>query len=744
MTNPADVSSAAVIGRPINRVDGVAKVTGHATYAAEYRLERVCHAVLIPSSIAAGIVTSIDTRAAQAQPGVLLVMTPFSAMRLPNGGNTEVSPPAGRALTLLQDNKVHYNGQPVAAVVAETLEQAQGAARLLVISYQQAEATLDFDVARSTAHTPKAQQGRQVDTSRGDFAAGLAQASVSIDQVYHTPLEFHNPMEPHATIAEWSGERLTLHDSTQGIIGLKKAAAKVFGIDPGLVHTVCQFVGGGFGSKGSMWSHVMIAAMAAKMVGRPVKLVVERSQMFFPVGFRPITQQRLQLGADRGGQLVAVRHDTVSSTSKIEDWSETCGIVTRMLYACPNLDTTHKLSPMNIGTPTFTRAPGEASGSFALECAMDELAIAQGIDPLELRLANYTEVDPGENKPFSQKSLRECYQQGAARFDWARRVAKPRSMRLGHHLVGLGMATATYPANRQKCEAMARLNSDGSVVVQSASQDLGTGTYTVMTQVAAQTLGFPLRQVHFDLGDSAFPEASGSGGSTTAASLGPAVLAACQALRQKIIDTAVADPQSVLYRVASADVEISDGWLMHRQDTQRRDAASAVIGRRRGQPLEAEASAESGTEKQQYSSHSFGAVFAEVHVDELLGTIVVERITAAYNVGTLMNEKTARSQLMGGLVWGISMALLEKGDLDARYGRIVNNNLAEYHVPVNADIRSLDIIVVPSSDTIFNPLGARGIGEIGITGVAAAIANAVYNATGERVRSLPITLDTLV
>jgi xanthine dehydrogenase YagR molybdenum-binding subunit len=736
------MSADQVLGRPINRVDGLAKVTGAAPYSAEFKFDGICYAVVVPSLVAKGRVM-VDAARASRLPGVLLVMSSESAMRLPNGGHPPVEPPTTRALTLLQDDQVHYNGQPVAVIVAETLEQASEAARILDVSYQEAAPLTDFDAVKSSAHEARSDEDKKASSKRGDPDGAFARAPFTVDAVYSTPMEFHNAMEPHATIAFWQGDQLTLHDSTQAIMGLKSSCAKVFGITADKVRTVCPFTGGGFGSKGSMWSHVILAAMAAKAVNRPVKLVLERPQMFMPVGFRPRTEQHLLLGASNDGQLIAMRHDTISSTSTIEDWSETSGVVTRMLYACDNQSTSHRVAPMNIGTPTFMRAPGESSGTFALESAMDELAQTCGIDPVALRLTNYTDIDPGQKKPFSQKALKECYRIGAERFGWERRSALPRSRRAGTSLVGLGMATATYPANRKLSEAMARLNADGSVVVRAATQDLGTGTYTIMTQIAAQTLGFPLRSVRFELGDSLFPDAPVSGGSTTAASVGPAVQAACKALRTQIIDAALSDPNSALYQVTSDDIDVTDGWLIRSSNPDQRDAAAAVIGRRRGQPLEAHGSANLDKKNFPYSAHSFGAVFAEVHVDETLHTLTVERLTGVYDVGTLMNEKTARSQLMGGMVWGISMALLEEGQMDQRYGRIVNNNLAEYHVPVNADIRALDIVFVPSSDTQFNPLGARGIGEIGITGVAAAIANAVYNATGKRVRDLPITLDKL-
>jgi xanthine dehydrogenase YagR molybdenum-binding subunit len=439
-----------------------------------------------------------------------------------------------------------------------------------------------------------------------------------------------------------------------------------------------------------------------------------------------------------------VRHNVVASTSFQEDWLETSALVTRMLYAAPNQQTTHRLARLNTGTPTFMRAPGEASGSFALECAMDELAYELKVDPVDLRLRNYAGRDPQKNKPWSSNALRECYRVGAERFGWVKRDPRPMSMKNGSTLIGMGMATATYPANRSGASATARILPDGSAVVQSGTQDLGTGTYTVMTQVAADALGLPLDKVRFELGDSALPKAPVSGGSQSVASVSPAVQAAAAAVRAKLVGLAIADRGSPLSGASADDVASENGWLMLRASPDRREPYAAVLARNGGRALEASAEVKPGSEKEEYSMHSFGAVFAEVHVDAELGEIRVPRITAAYGVGQLLNDKTGHSQLMGGVVWGVGMALMEATEYDLRTGRPVNANLAEYHVPVNADIGVIDIVVVPEKDAQINPLGAKGIGEIGITGVAAAIANAVYHATGKRVRDLPVTLDKVL
>jgi xanthine dehydrogenase YagR molybdenum-binding subunit len=737
-------TNAPLIGQPMDRTDGLLKVTGEARYAAEFPEARIAHAVLVTSTISSGSIASIDASRAQSLPGVLLVMTYQNAPRLPNGGRPPLAPPAGRHLSLLQDNQIHYSNEPVAVVVADTLERATDAAQQVRIAYQATPGVHDFTSAKANAHAPISPQGRQTDTQRGDFDAGLASGIVRVDAVYTTPVEHHNPMEPHATMAHWDGPQLTLHDSTQGVSGTRTAVAKTLGVSPDDVRVISPFLGGGFGGKGSSWSHVVLCAMASKQTGRPVRLALTRPQMFGSVGARPRTEQHFVLAARHDGTLTAMRHDSISNTSMIEDWTETCCMVTRMLYAVPNQVTTHRLVQLNLGTPTFMRAPGETTGSFAIESAMDELAWKLKMDPVALRLKNYAEVDPQENKPFSSKALRQCYEIGAEKFGWSRRTSTPRSMRSGNTLIGLGMATATYPANRSPAAAIARILPDGTAMVASGTQDLGTGTYTVMTQVCADALGFPPEKIHFALGDSSLPQAPGSGGSQSAASVSPAVHDACMQVRSRLLSLAVADNASPVHGMDLADVSVENGWVVSRSNPSLRDPAAAILARAGGQSIEVVASVKPGQERSEYSMHSFGAVFTEVHVDADLGTIRVPRIVGVYDVGRVLNQKTARSQLMGGMVWGVGAAFEEDTLLDERYGRFVNMNLAEYHVPVNADIGTLDISFIDAADPHINSLGVRGIGEIGLTGVVAALANAVYHATGVRVRDLPIRLDKVM
>lgn len=682
-----------VLGTPMDRVDARLKVTGAATYAAEFKVPDAVHAVLVQSTIAAGAITGFDLHDAEGMPGVLAIITPDKVGKLQHPEHVQQAV----AGPLLQNRDILFNGQHVAVVVAETLEQAQGAAAAVHVTYQRGEAATDMDAMLDQAYAPKHFRNgqRPPDSRRGDPDGAFNAAQVKLQQTYATPFEHHNPMEPHATIAAWDGDKLTVWTATQGISGAQATLAGQFGIDKNDVRIICPYVGGGFGCKGNTWPPATLAALAARKVGRPVKLVLSRAQMYTSNGYRPSTVQRLKLAADTGGTLVAMRHDGITSMSQpsLGEFAEPVGLATEMLYACPNVAVTHRLVPLNASLPTYMRAPGEASGVYALESAMDEMAAALKMDPIEFRLRNYAETDPHENKPFASKALRDCYRQGAEAFGWSRRSAEPRSMRDGNMLVGWGFATATYPTNRLKSSVKVRRESDGMVVIECGTQDIGTGTYTVMTQVAADTLGIAPDRIRFELGDSSFPPAPVSGGSMTVASVAPTVRAACMEL---------------------------------------------MNGRR------AEATTEPGDEKRKFSMHAFGAQFAEVRVDPDLGEIRVSRYVGAFDAGHVLNSKTARSQLIGGITYGIGMALLEETQWDKETGRIVNPNVAEYLMPVNADVPDIQTIFVKNDDTTSNPLGAKGIGELPMVGVAAAIANAVYHATGVRVRKVPIRIEDVL
>ena len=702
-------------GAPIDRIDAYAKVTGVATYAAEVPVANVAHAVIVGSAVARGRLRSVDSRDARRMPGVIAVLAPGSVPRLPAADHNPKNP-GDRVLQLLQDDKIWYADQPIAVVVADTLERAQHAAARVTASYDTTAPIAQIESSLGEAYDPgKMGPNGDSQSTRGDLDAGLAAATTKITQTYTTPVENHNPMEPHATIAVWQGDtRLTLYDATQGIFGVRGKIARTFGLDPRDVRVIDHHVGGGFGCKGTPWSHVALAALAARAVGRPVKLVLTRPQMFALVGHRPKTIQTVTLGADAAGKLTAIRHAVVSETSRFDEFVEPSALQTRHLYSCRNVVTSHKLVRIDIPTPTFQRAPGEATGTFALESAMDELAVALGIDPLELRIRNHSVRDEQDDKPYSSKALLACYRTAAERFGWARRDPRPGSMRDGDALVGWGMATAVYPARISPASAIARMKRDGTLVVQAGTQDIGTGTYTIMTQIAADAMGVPVDRVRFELGDTAFPETPVSGGSQTAASTGSAVKLAVTRLRDQL---------------TARRISPDEPW--------------AAVVARSGQP-ELTAEFKTAARPDTHSYHAHGATFAELRIDPDTGEIRVVRVVASYAAGAILNPRTARSQLQGGIVWGIGMALQEHTVRDRRTARAVTRDLADYHVPVHADVPDLDVTFVDEPDPFVNPLGVKGIGEIGITGVTAAIANAVYHATGRRVRDLPITLDKLL
>ena len=724
-----------------HRYEGVLKVTGKARYAYEFPVKNPAYALIVQSTIPSGSLQSIDQTAAEKAPGVLAVITPFNAPELPK---PKPQPPARRHITVLQEKDIWYNGQPIAIVVADSLHEASYAATLLRITYTPTAAKLDFHGRLNQGRPPK-QQGREpADTKRGDIDAAFSRSAVKIEATYTTPYQNHNPMEPHATIAEWTGNKLHVYNATQYIDGDRMSLARYLGIPMDDVHTECPYTGGGFGSKGSTWSHVVLCAIAARVVNRPVKLAVERNQMFGPVGTRPTTVQNFRLGASPDGKFLAVRHDVIEHTSVMEDFLEPSAFQTRYLYNSETNATTHRLVEMNLGVPTFQRAPGEATGTAAFESAVDELAHALKIDPLQIRLLNYAEKDVEKDKPWTSKHLLEAYREAADRFGWSKRNPTPGQIREGNKLIGHGMATAIYGANRSASQATVRILPSGRGWVGIATQDLGTGTYTIMAQTAADALGLKPTEIDVKLGDSTLPKAPVSGGSQTAASICPAIPAAALQALLKLQEMAAGDPQSPLHGLQSADIDFRDGKLFSKADPSKSETFAAILTRNGGNPVEGMGEAEPGQDHEAYTSQSWGAVFAEVAVDQATHMVEVRRIVATYDIGTLMNSKTGINQLQGGIVWGVSLALHEESHIDPIHGRTANENFAEYHVPVNADIGTLDVTCLNLPDTKFNPLGARGIGEIGITGASAAVANAIFNATGKRIRDFPITPDKIM
>ena len=741
-----------LIGEGVDRADGRLKVTGGAKYAAEFPLPNLCHAVLVAAGVGLGRVADVDVAAAERLPGVLAVLcyknapAPLRPVPPSEPNGSSQTPAADKML----DDRVIFFGQYLAIVVAEHLEQAQLAAATLRVTYDGVERPrTDLAAGLDRAAPPKSGKAKDqpAATHRGDPDGAYAAAAVKVRNVYLTPHETHNPMEMHATTASWEADgKLTLWDATQGISDCKKAVATALKLDPEQVRVIDPFVGGGFGSKGSTWPHTALAAVAARAVRRPVRLVLTRGQMFTGVGYRSPTRQTVALAAAHDGKLASFTHDSVSQSPDYTTFLETAAEPTRHLYACDNAATSHKIVRVDAAAPCQMRAPGECTGLFAFEVAMDELAVELGMDPVALRMKNYAYTDPQAKLPFSSKSLDKCYQQAAEKFGWAKRNPKPRSMTDGRFLVGYGMATATYPANRKPSAAKVIAYADGSVVVRVGTQDIGTGTYTIMAQVAAAELGLPASAVRAQLGDTNFPKSGVSGGSTTAASVGTAIQLAAARLRDQLIALAINDANGPLHGVPAESVRLDGGKLL--AEGGKAETIRDAVARSGQNAVECSASPddfEDATKAAQaYSKHSFGAVFAEVRVDPDLGTIKVPRLVAAYAAGRILNAKTARSQLLGGLVFAHGMALMEETVTDRRDGRVVNASLAEYLVPTHADVQSVEVIQVEEDDPHVNPIGAKGVGEIGIVGGPAAIANAVFHATGKRVRELPITPDKLL
>jgi xanthine dehydrogenase YagR molybdenum-binding subunit len=771
----------ASIGQPIDRVDGKLKVTGAATYAAEFQVKNLAYGVSVVSTITKGRVKNIDVNQAKKMPGIIGVMTSENSMQLhfPNGSDPGSGKFAEKDLLPLQNDRIFYGGQHIAVVVAETLEQAEQAAAIIKVDYDQQEPVIDIKKNIATAYKPASGLGgAETQTKRGDTGVALQTADVKTEETYTTPVYHHNAMEPHASIAEWKGDELMVYDSTQSVMGVKGLLASMLGIPAEKVRVVALYIGGGFGSKGFTWGNTILAAMAAKQFNRPVKLVLSRQQAFSTAGRRTQTIQKIALGADKSGKLSAIKHATTSETSFVDEFVETAGVATSMIYSSPNVEISHELVRLNRGTPCPTRAPGEAPGTYALEVAMDELAYKLNIDPLHLRLINYAETEEQKKKAFSSKNLRECYQRGADAIGWTKRAAQPGRQREGNYLVGYGMATATYPANRSASAAKATLFADGHAEILCGTQDIGTGTYTIATQIAADAFGLPVEKVKVKLGDSIYPKGAQSGGSQVTASIGPAVRAAALGAINKLIQAAITDTSSPLHGYNEENIIADNGRIYLKNDPEKGETYIQVLNRKGWDKLEAEAKtnvstrqqqastpapagspeakieeesktnaavqADEHTDRQPYAFHSFGAQFARVLVDPDLGTVKVDKIVGVMDIGKVMNLKTATNQIMGGMIFGIGMALMENTQYDPNNGRVVTRDLAQYLVPVHADIPEIEVQFIDKPDPYISPLGARGIGEIGITGITAAIANAIYNATGKRVRDLPITPDKLI
>jgi xanthine dehydrogenase YagR molybdenum-binding subunit len=741
--------SATLIGPARNRVDGRLKVTGAAKYSVEFEVPKCAHGWTVESNIAKGKITAIDTKAAQAVPGVLSVLTHLNTPKF------KPAPKKEGAIGIrneerfpLNDAEVHYAGQYVALVVAETIEQARHAASLVRVSYAPEEPLLTMEAAEHKAEKPRKNHDEHVQIKKGDVEAALKDASlVKVEQTYITPTETHNRIEMSGTIAVWEGDqKLTLYDSTQFVKGVQNILAHAFELEIENVRIICPFVGGAFGCKGAVWMHVLLAAMGAKVAGVPVKVHVTRRNMFVGTGHRTPTRQTLSLAATRDGKLQAIQHVSETLTSMVGQFTESCGArSTGLMYESPAIRVEETVYPVNVATPTFMRAPGECPGTYALECAMDELADALKMDPVALRLANHADKHPTKDVPFSAKYLKEAYQLGAEKFGWAKRNREPRSMRDGDLLVGWGMATATYPAHKMSAAAKVQLGANGTATVQCATHDLGTGAYTAFTQISSEQLGLPFENVTFELGKSDFPFGPVAGGSNSTGTVGTAIHEAAGLLHKALAELAVKDSKSPLFNLKTDDIAmVAPGRIGLKTDSAKSDAYVDILKRAGKDSIDVQGEEKPPEENKKLAFQSWGAHFCEVKIDPLLPRVQVTRVVSVMNCGRVVSAKTARSQIIGGVVMGIGMALTEETSYDPPTGLPVTRNLADYHVPTNADVPEIDVAFVGEPDFAFNPIGARGMGEIGITGIAAAIANAVYHATGKRIRDLPITPDKLI
>lgn len=732
---------------PIDRVGGRAKVTGAALYTADQRIQNLAYGFLVGSTVPQGRIKSMDTKAAERAPGVLAVITHQNAPKIPGyqtGRDPSKPPTAGQPLRIFYNNEIFYYDQPIALVIADTYERVLHAAKLVKAQYEKTAFQTDLEEGMSKAKIPTGP--RFEDYKRGELD-GYKNAPVKVEQEYYHPIEVHNPMELGNTLAQWEGDnKVVVYTKTQGVEATRKSIGDAFKLAPENITVHAEQIGGAFGMGLRTWPYEIAAVMGAKKVGRPLKLVLHREQMFTNVGYRPATQQKIGIGATRDGKLVGITHEAYANTSSYEEFTEATVNMTRFLYACPSVTTRYRLVPLNLCTPIWMRGPGEATGSFALESAMDELAFALNLDPIEFRNRNHADVDPEKNQPWSSKFLTECFQMGAEKIGWKNRKLQPRSVADGDWLVGYGMGTGAFGAMRWAATVKARMQADGTLLLQCSVNDMGPGTATMMTAVATEAMGLTPDKVRIQMGSTGLPPGPTQGGSNVTATVGAAVNDVCTALKEKMA-ALLSKEGSSMRNAAGQQVQVSDldfagGNIVLKKDASVKLSYLALLQQNGLSQLEE--TKESKGEQQKYSMYSFSVHFVKLRVHKPTGRIKIDHVVSCADAGTIVSPKTAASQMIGGAVGGIGMAMMEEMVIDHRFGRPINNNLADYHVPVNADIPEVDVVFVGKKDPYINQIGSKGMGEIALIGMAPAIANAVFNATGKRIRSLPITPDKLM
>jgi xanthine dehydrogenase YagR molybdenum-binding subunit len=728
-------------------VDGRAKVTGSAAYAADHKMQNIAYGFLVGSTIAKGHIKSIDTKAAEEAPGVISVITHLNATKLPGyqtGKDPSKPPTAGQPLRIFYNNEIFYYDQPIALVIADTFERVLHAAKLVKAQYEKATHQTSLQENLDNAKIPTGP--RFEDYKRGDVDA-YKNAPVKIEREYYHPVEVHNPMEPGSIIANWEGQdKVTVYTKTQGVQSTQRSIQDAFKVPLENITVHAEHVGGAFGMALRTWPYEIAAIMGAQKVGRPLKLVLHREQMFTNVGYRPATLQKIGLGATPEGKLTGLTHEATANTSTYEEFTEATVNISRFLYACPNVTTRYRLVPVNVCTPIWMRGPGEASGCFALESAMDELAHELNLDPLEFRLRNHADMDPERNLPWSSKHIKECYQLGSERIGWKDRKLQPGTNKDGEWLIGYGMGTGSFGAFRGSASVKAVLQPDGNLLLQCSVNDMGPGTATMMTMVASKSMGLSAGKIKVQMGSTGLPPGPTQGGSTVTSTVGSAVHEVCVGLKEQI--AALASKESSVFHtervheVKAEDLVFSEAGISLKNDPSVKITYNELF--RQNSLSNIQLTRESKGQNQPYSMYSYSVHFVKLRVHPSTGRIKIDHIVSTADAGTIVSPTTAESQMIGGAVGGIGMALMEDMVIDHRFGRPINNNLADYHVPVNADIPNIDVLFVNKKDPYTNPMGSKGLGEIAIIGVAPAVANAVFNATGKRIRSLPITPDKLL